>query len=337
MALPEQVRVRAERANQLIAEMNGQAPAPIAPPVEPPTEPPAPAPAPSPNEPPPQEPPAPPAPAPAPADPEATWEHKYRSLQGVLNVEKGKWEAKERVYQERIATLEAQSRAPAPAPTPAPAAAPATAQFTEDELARYGPDLLNLIASKAGAMANEIVTRKLAELNPTLERTQQQVNQIGQAVYQSKEQEFWGELAKAVPDHQQVNASHEWLVWLGQSDELTGIPRQRLLDTAANALDHKRVAKLFEVFKREHGQAAAPAQAPSAPAPAMPPISPSPRTVGHASAPTPREPEAPSVKRSEIAVHYRRALDPTYKASPEYAAMETRIAQASRTGRVFEG
>lgn len=329
MALPDQVRLRAERANQLIAEINGEqaanAPAPSDPPADPPqpTDPQEPAPTAAPVE--------PPAPSPAP-EPSDDWRQKYLTLQGVFNAESRRWQGEKQNLESRLASLEAAAKAPAPA---APAPAPST--FSAEELDRFGPDLLNLITAKAGAMAEQIVTAKMAELTPTLQKTAQQVAQIGQSVYDTKEQEFWGELATAVPDHQQVNGDPRWLEWLGGEDELSGVPRQTLLDNAAGKLDHKRVAKLFEAFKKATGQASPPAPSP-APGPAMPPVSPSPRSVGNASAPTPREPQAALVKRSEIRAHYRRSSsDPTYKASPEYSQMEQRITQATIANRIVEG
>lgn len=335
--LPEQVRKRAELANQLVDQLNGKTPgepsdppAPSGDPVDPPSPSPAPAPTPEPT-------PAPtPAPAPAPTA-DDTWEHKYRTLQGVLAAETGRLKAENKVLQDRLTAMEQRlTAAPAPAPA-APAPAPAS-QFSQDEIDRFGPELLNLITSKAATMANEIVTRKMAEFTPTIEKVQNEVRAVGQTVYESKEQEFWGELAKAVPDFEQVNSSQDFLIWLGQEDDISGARRQALMDQAAQRLDHKRVAKLFNAFKKDAGLTAAPAPA-SAPVPAAPPISPSPRTVGTGgSGPTPREPEAPSVKRSEIAAHYRRSSsDPTYRTTPDYAAMEQRIFQAQSANRVIDG
>lgn len=337
--LPEQVRKRAERANQLVAELNGQnpgepTPAPGAPPVDPPNPSPAPGPEPAPS-------PAPtPAPTPAPQpspqdDPNGeTWKQKYQTLQGVLAAESGRWRAEKKVFEDRIAALE-QAAATPQAPPPPPAA-PAS-QYSQDEIERFGPELLDLVTRKATALANEIVTQKMAELNPKFERVENQVRAVGQSVYESKEAEFWGELKKSVPDFETVNVSQDFLIWLGQEDDFTGARRQEILDNAAKRLDHQRVAKVFNAFKTASGIPLPGATPPAPPAPpAAPPISPSPRTVGTGgSGPTPREPQAPTVKRSEIAAHYRRSSsDPTYRNTPEYTAMETRIFQAQAANRV---
>lgn len=338
--LPEQVRKRAERANQLLEELNGQKPGEPTPPSEPsdsPVDPPTPSPSPSPAPAPTPEPTPSPSPAPTP-EPE-NFEHKYRTLQGVLTAETGRLNAAVKVRDDRIAELErqlAEAKATPKPPTPAPAA-----QFSQDEIDRYGPELLQLIVGKANAIADELVTRKMAEFTPKIEKVENEVKAVGQTMYQNAEQEFWGELRKAVPDIDSVNSNQEFLVWLGQEDDLTGYPRQAILDQAANKLDYKRVIKLFNAGKKAlglpvHGEAAPPPPV-SAPAPAAPPISPSPRTVGTGgTGPTPREPEAPSVKRSEISAHYRRSTsDPTYRTSQEYVAMEQLIAQATAAGRVL--
>jgi hypothetical protein len=337
--LPEQVRKRAERANQLVAELSGQTPsgepAPPAPaPQEPavPQNPPAPPASPEPT-------PAPsPAPTPAPVDdPNSdSWKQKYSTLQGVLAAESRRHATEKQAQDTRIANLEAEITALKKGPAPAPVA-PA-AQFSQDEIDRFGPELLNLVTAKASNLAEEIVTRKLAEFAPRIEQVANQVKSVGQTVYDDKEQEFWGELRKAVPDFDAVNVSPGFLAWLGQEDDASGERRQVLLDKHAARLDYTRVVKLFNAFKKEAGLTE-PAPAPvSAPAPAAPPISPSPRTVGTGgSGSTPREPEAPSVKRSEIAAHYRRSSsDPTYRTKPEYTAMEQRIFQAQAAGRVID-
>jgi hypothetical protein len=341
--LPEQVRKQIERANALIDQQTGPTPTgePSNPPAPAPNpEPPAPAPAPAVDASAPAPAPAPAAPAPATQDdPNSdTWRQKYLTLQGVINAESRRYQGELQQRDDRLRALEAELATLKAAPAPA-TAAPGPRQFSQDEVDRFGPELLHLIADKAESMANEIVTRKLAEFKPAIQQVRDEVQAVGRTVYESKEQEFWGELAKSVPEFQAINVMPEWLMWLGQEDDVSGFPRQAILEGAQKRLDHQRVAKLFDAFKKDAGLAkpATPPAPASAPAPAAHPVSPSPRTVGTGgSGPTPREPEAPSVKRSEIAAHYRKSsMDPTYRTTPEYSAMEQRIMQAQAANRVL--
>lgn len=336
MSLPEQVRRQAERANELLNQANGtpgnpaDAPAPALEPTpeDPPAQAPAPAPAPEPT----PAAPADPAPAPTPAPPASPdWEQKYRTLQGVLSAEQRKWREEKAALEARVAAAATPPApaAPSPAPTPAP--------VSQADLDTYGPELMDMVRRQAAEMAGQIVAEKMAALQPVLDKTTEQVTQVASHVYRSEGEKFYGELASAVPDWQTINEDPRWLAWLGEVDQLSGVARQVYLDNASQNLDHERAARLFNAFKEHAGltkPASAPAPAPvAAPAPAL---SPTPRTVGNASAPTHREPQA-GVKRSEIAAHYSRgARDVSYRNSPEHAAFEQRLQQATASNQIIE-
>lgn len=344
MALPEQVRLQAERANQLLAQAHGEAgkpeaqtPAPEPAPQEPQVDTPE-------NNEPQSQAPAPeqkPAPAPAAAAPATpdddpngdSWRQRYKTLQGLMNAESGRWSAEKQTLSARLTALEAalaEAKAQAPAPAPAPAA-PAPL-VTDKDIETYGPELMDVIGRKAAEMAQQIVAQEMGKLKPELDKVNQTVGAVATQAYKSSEEKFYGELTREVPDWKEVNSNQAWLAWLGEIDPLSGVPRQVYLDNAAKNMDHARTAALFNAFKDSAGlnKPAEPA------APAKPQLSPSPRTVGTASAPTPREPQT-SVTRSEIAAHYRRgATDTGYRGSKEHAAMEARIADAMATGRVVE-
>lgn len=350
-SVPEQVRLQAERAN----ELHRQVYAPEDTPEDNPEGTQAPEPQPQDGAPKttPQQPPvddngaadpkaAPPEPA---ADPSAAkpdgpedWEQRYRTAQGLLKAESQRHIAERRELLDRIEELEKKIEQGTPA-TPATPAEPAQPLITDADLETYGPELLDVIGRKAQEMAARIVEQRLAELKPELDQTKAQVDQFATQVYKTNEQRFYGELERAVPDWKALNADQRWLVWLGEVDPISGVPRQQHLDHAAQQLDHARVAVLFNTFKQAAGIEAPTAPASPAPettpAPKKPEISPTPRSVGNASAPTHREPESPSVSRAEINAHYRRSsAEPQYRSSEEYKAMEQRIASAMAAGQV---
>ncbi|OWT55265.1 hypothetical protein CEY11_21380 [Candidimonas nitroreducens] len=238
-----------------------------------------------------------------------------------------------KVYKDRATALEQAAAQPAAPPAPAPTPAPLV---TDKDVETYGPELMDVIGRKAQEIADGIVAKRLEELKPTLEQTNERIGKAEAQVYQTAQDRFFGELAKAVPDYKQVNGDPKWLAWLQEVDPLSGVQRQAYLDTAAGSLDHARVATLFTAFKKAAGVEAPPAEPSpaSAPTPGTPPLSPSPRAVGVAVAQTPREPDN-SVSRSEIDAHYKRSsLDPSYRKSPEHQAMEARIAAAMASGRI---
>lgn len=335
--LPEQVRKQSERADQYFAQLNqpadnpeAQAPAEPQADTQPKDEPTVDTAA-------PEQPAEPTNEQPANAEPPAgdtapkpeNWEHKYRTLQGLFNAESRAWQAEKKSLEARLQSLENAAKAPAAQPQPATTK---QARITEKDLDTYGPELLDVIGRKAAEMADEIVAQRLTELKPVLDETRERVTSVAGQVYKSAQDRFYGELARVVPDWQTVNADQRWLDWLGEVDPLSGVPRQVYLDNASQKLDHDRAARLFQTFKEQAGLN----KPAAAPAPAKPALSPSPRTVGSASAPTPREPDT-SVSRSEVAAHYRRAsTDHSYRTSKEHEAMEQRIATAMATGSIVE-
>lgn len=324
MNIPEQVRRSAERANELLSQANDV-------PGDPPAEPAAPEPQATPPVVPAPEPAAPAEPPAAPPAPSVAtdWEQKYRTLQGVFTAETAKLKQQNKDLEARFTALEA--RAPAAPPAPAPAT-----QFDAKDLETYGPELLDLIQRQATAQAQRLVAEQMAGIAPQLEQTRTQVESVSQAVYKTDRERFFGELAREVPDWATIDEDPRWLAWLGEVDPLSGVPRQAYIDNAGQAMDHARTANLFNAFKKEAGLTPPPA-APAPPAPAAPAFSPSPRTVGNASAPALRTTEV-EVKRSEIGAHYRRsATDAAYRASAEHTAFEQRMQAATQAGKVIEG
>lgn len=330
--LPEQARQMSERANEYFAQLNTPADNPEAtPPAEPKESAPAESVVPAATEQPAEQHTEQPANAEPPADtapkPE-NWEHKYRTLQGLFNAESRAWQAEKKTFEARIQALDNAAKAPAPQPQPA---ATKQSRVTDKDLDTYGPELLDVIGRKAAEMADEIVAQRLAELRPALEETRERVTTVAGQVYKNAQDRFYGELTQAVPDWQAVNTDQRWLDWLGETDPLSGVPRQVYLDNASQKLEYERVARLFQTFKDHAGL-----NKPAAPAPAKPTLSPSPRTVGSATAPTPREPDT-RVSRSEISAHYRRSsTDQSYRTSKDHDAMEQRIATAMATGAIVE-
>lgn len=332
--IPEPVRRAAERAEELFNRANGIQAHPEESQPETPQEPEA-------QEPEvevavatpdtPQEPPAPEQPA-EPAPRSDDWEHKYKSLQGVLSAEQRAWKAEKQALESRIQSLE-QALQAQQKPQPEQQPERKVSRLTEKDIETYGPELVDVIKRAAAEMADEIVAQRMQEIKPELEQTKNKVAEVAGSVYQNAQERFFGELAKAVPDWQQINTDERWLAWLGEVDPLSGVPRQVYLDNASNKLDHERTANLFKAFKQAAGLDK-PEPTPAPAAPAKPQLSPQPRTVGNAVAPTPREPEV-GVTRAEIDAHYRRAsTDRGYASSQDFQAMEQRIATALAAGRI---
>lgn len=331
--VPEQVRRAAEQADAWFNQAEGTTESPVEAP-EAPQEP---------EVPPPSEPTAAndaqpsqpvsetPAEAPQPEHDSSYWEQRFRTVQGILDTERRKWQSEKAQLESRLHALEAAPQAPQQPAQQPDRPAP---RLTQEDIDTYGPELVDVIKRAAAEMADQIVAQRMQEIKPELEQTRKKVTEVAGTVYQNAQERFFGELAKVVPDWQQINTDQRWLDWLGEVDPLSGVPRQVYLDNASHKLDHVRTAALFNAFKDAAGLNKPATPAPAQAAPAKPTLSPQPRTVGNAVAPTPREPEV-GVTRAEIDAHYRRAsTDRGYSTSPEYQAMEQRIATALAAGRI---
>lgn len=247
--LPKQIQLQVDQADAFLAAAATPAQAPeLAAPVDT---------APEPVEPPVSEPAAreqAPAPTPAPpGEPEEKWEARYKTLQGMHNRNmadmKERLNAIEQQNQQMVAQLNAAKAAPAPAPSPDP-------QHAEV----FGQDLVDMVQSVAEKMFGAAAQKFEARLS-AIEQT---ASGTSKAVAQTAEEIFLARLKEAVPDYAAINADEGFLTWLGEEDDVYGVPRQSALTAASNALDVARTAKVFLAYKALVTPAAPPPQAPPA-------------------------------------------------------------------------
>lgn len=336
---PRQVREQIARANEIGAAMLAeQTPDPA--PQPPPTDQVAAAPAPA----------APAAPTPSPdqgvvSDKQGTtgdavfWRNNYLAMKGRADANDASSRQAVQALTDQVTALTGeiaklkQPAAQAPATTPA---AP-TPWLTDADRNRFGDGVVDLVERGAKAAAiPEVQAAIEAAMQPLREenaRLAQQMQQHGQAVQQvavaasaSEEDKFFAALDAKRPDWEQINAQQAWLQWLDQRDAMTGVQRQLLVSDAITKRDLHRLLAVIENFAGPY--AATPTQA-------TPDLSPAPRTVGAAVIQTNRDDNAPLVTRTEIATFYQDSAAGRYRNRPaDKQAMETKIADALRTGRV---
>jgi hypothetical protein len=206
----------------------------------------------------------PPAPAPEPAPPPQTpdltppppegddgdWQHKYQTLKGKFDSEVPRLSGELRETRgqlnevlSRLDQMQAQPPQPQPAPeTPAPLVTP-------EDIENYGPELADFIRRQATEVASDM-TATLKEEN---ERLRQQVEQVGASTGQVQVDRYLSRLRELVPDYETINVDQGFLNWLGEVDPIAGVPRQAFLNTAFEARDPDRTARLFNTFKEQAG------------------------------------------------------------------------------------
>lgn len=205
------------------------------------------------------------------SDDAAYWRKRFETVQGMLNAEA----TRNRETSQQVDALRRQveelTKPPAKAPEPLVSA--------KDE-ETFGSDLIDLARRAAreefGRLAGSLVAEIRKELNPVRE----QVGKVAERQGMTEQERFFQSLTDMVADWETINEDPRWLQWLEQVDPLLGAPRQVALDNAQAALDAKRVAALFNMWKEQfqpqqksanrelERQVAPPKSAGSAPAPA---------------------------------------------------------------------
>jgi hypothetical protein len=248
---PKHIEEAQRIADEHDATVAGQPPAQAA------AEPPAPAPEPAP---PPQ------APEPAPPEGDAEWQQKYLTLKGKYDSEmprlSGELRETRGQLNEVLTRLDQMQAQPQPQPQPAPAAE----AISPEDIENFGPELVDLIRRQATVVADSM-TAGLREENATL---RQQVEQVGASTGQVQVDRYLSRLKELVPDYETINVDQGFLNWLGEVDPMAGVPRQAFLNTAFEARDPDRTAKLFSAYKEQAGITSRP-PAPPAPQPAPTP------------------------------------------------------------------
>jgi hypothetical protein len=329
-ALPEQVQRQAAEAEAIEAALaappNDPATPPATPPAGDPAQPPAPA------------APAPTPPAPAPEEPK-DWEHRYRTLQGMIASQRDTFTAQVQGLQSQVVTLQGQITAKdqrigeleaAARRTPEP---PKPAPVSQEDTEKFGPEIIDLISRQAAHVAEQQVGPLKQELEATKAenaKLKQQVDGVAGNQAQSARSQYRADLTAACPTWEQVNVDPAFGTWLTVVDEFSGATRQALLTDAFNKNDAQRTATIFNQYLKQ----AAPPAPPPPPAPTPPSLA-SQQAPGASRTDTPpANPAADKVwTTAEVEAFYAAARRGEYQAA-DASRIEAEIDAAAASGRI---
>lgn len=203
-------------------------------------------------------------------DDEELWKQRYKSFKGQADAELGRMnqrvkEAEQRSsqleqtlqsFQQKLEALEANKQQEAERQQAQ------EYQVTPDEIETYGQDLIDVQRKVAHQVLND--ARKVWDVERQsllnrIEELQQSVGNVSQSVGNTVKQQFYSQLAQAMPDWQARNEDPGFLEWLSQPDEFSGVQRQMILNHAADQNDVDRVVRIFQSYKATPGQAESPA------------------------------------------------------------------------------
>lgn len=252
------------------------------------------------------------------------WEHKFKTLQGLFNSHMPQLQRENKELIQKIQhltqTVESLQQSKAEPPKGP------TETVDPRDVDAYGQDLVEMVHRQIRAVLAAPVQKMnadMADLVKRLSALEEKVTGAAKTAAVTAEELFFANLAKEVPDYEQINVDQRFLDWLAQIDPVYGVPRQAALTTAQQNLDAGRVAAVFKAFKATLPQE--PVQRP-----ADKQVSPKPSA---SVAPTPAQ--KPVLSQREIAAFYDDVAKGKYRGrEAEAQRKEQIINEAIADGRI---
>jgi len=269
------------------------------------------------------------------------WKQKYSVLKGKYDAEVPRLSQDLRDANYRIDKLEDKIAGAARVTAPAPEKP--RADFTAEEIADYGEDLLDVIGRKARSIVESEYRPQIEKLTGELGTLKSQLGETGQRVAKQETNEVFAQLDREVQDWRKVNVDPSFHEWLDQVDPFSGETRKELMLRAFNRKNARQVKAFFDSYGKENATVVVPSTAASQPsgqggtksearlnlddyiAPG------SPRTGGDSGAPKDKR----VWSNSEIGAFYSDIQKGRYKSRPDdRARIEADIIAATREGRI---
>ncbi len=185
-----------------------------------------------------------------------TFEQKWRTLQGMYNVDFPRMTAENEELRQRLQSMEQliATIQSAPPPVVEPEPAPVSS-ITDADREEYG-DSIDMMRKVSQDVASPYIT-EIEGMKQTINELRGQVvprmDQLANQQHHNAEQSFWSELNITVPDWQTVNNDPDFQSWLLETDPLSGMTRQTFLLDAQRELDAPRVAGFFSSWANRVG------------------------------------------------------------------------------------
>jgi hypothetical protein len=174
--------------------------------------------------------------------------------------EAGTHKASKRTHQEQMDAMQAQltdlqeqlrvTKASVPLPP-----VDVAEYFSPEEIEKYGREQCETMARVARQTAEKQADAKVRE---AVEPLKQQTQASQTRARESAHDQFYGELARIIPNWREIDAMPKWLAWLEEPDPETGLLYGEILDRHAKALNAQQVAKIMQKWQRSQAHPAPP-------------------------------------------------------------------------------
>ena len=185
---------------------------------------------------------------------------KYRTLQGMYNAEVPRLHGQNKELSGRLQQME-QLLATISAQQSSGRSGQSSIDplVTEKDQEEYGESLD--VMRRVTREELIPVAQKIAQLDRLLQQFQTnvvpQVNNLAHRQAATVEQQFWMELTGYIPNWKAINEDPDFQSWLLETDPLSGISRQTILEDAQRGLDVRRVVNFFKSWLEITGQVTA--------------------------------------------------------------------------------
>lgn len=184
-----------------------------------------------------------------PVVPEEKWEHKYRRLQGKYDAEVPRLHKQVKELQSALSQMQLQLQQPppppvAPPPPPPPAEKPAEPEryVSDEDVANYGEDFVD-IQRRIALDATREMRKQIDELKAQLVAQNDQVQNVQSFSFDTR-------LRLRIPDFDQVNADPSWVEWLNEVDPLIRGPRRMVAQEAYVRQDIEAVKSYVDLWRQ---------------------------------------------------------------------------------------
>lgn len=179
------------------------------------------------------------------------WKQKYSVLKGKYDAEVPRLSADLRDANRRIEGLE-DKLAELASKKEQPKAEPTRSDFTPEEIADYGEDLLDVIGRKARQIVEAEYTPQITTLESTVASLKAQLGETGQRVGKFEQNEVFAQLDRSVENWRKINVDPEFHEWLDQIDPFSGESRKALLLRAFDRKNAHQVEAFFRGYIQEN-------------------------------------------------------------------------------------
>lgn len=178
------------------------------------------------------------------------WAEKYNVLRGKYDAEVPRLHQQNKELMGQMQQLQQQM---ADLAKPKQQEAQVERLVTEADETAFGADLIDVQRRVAQEVMREYVNPLKAELQKRDARIEQLETVLTRTQGDVTSMTFEQQLARAVPDFEQINSNPKWVAWLDEVDTFTGEPRRQYASFMYDQGNVAKVKQVVDLFKQQTG------------------------------------------------------------------------------------